>query len=40
MLGSAAASWPDEPMDPFLNINTPDDLLRAEGVARARSYGP
>jgi molybdopterin-guanine dinucleotide biosynthesis protein A len=31
--GYAAASWPDEPVDPFLNINTPEDLDRASAQA-------
>ena len=26
---AAIATWPDHPIDPFLNINTPDDLARA-----------
>ncbi|MEE7489584.1 molybdenum cofactor guanylyltransferase MobA [Methylobacterium oryzae] len=32
----AAASWPVEPVDPFLNLNTPEDLAAAE-VALLRS---
>jgi molybdopterin-guanine dinucleotide biosynthesis protein A len=28
--GVAVATWDDEPFDPFFNINTPDDLARAE----------
>jgi molybdopterin-guanine dinucleotide biosynthesis protein A len=28
--GVAVARWDDEPFDPFFNINTPDDLARAE----------
>ncbi len=28
--GVAVATWPDEPFDPFFNINTPDDFSRAE----------
>ncbi|AWN38662.1 molybdenum cofactor guanylyltransferase MobA [Methylobacterium radiodurans] len=27
-----AASWPVEPLDPFLNINTPEDLAAAEAA--------
>ena len=27
--GAAVASWPVEPMDPFFNINTPEDLAAA-----------
>lgn len=34
--GAAAASWPVEPVDPFLNLNTPEDLAAAE-VALLRS---
>jgi len=29
---AAAASWPVAPLDPFLNINTPEDLAAAEAV--------
>jgi molybdopterin-guanine dinucleotide biosynthesis protein A len=28
------AEWPVEPYDPFFNVNTPDDLARAETIAR------
>ncbi|MDY0070809.1 MAG: molybdenum cofactor guanylyltransferase MobA [Porticoccaceae bacterium] len=31
-LPSARVDWPDEGFDPFFNINTPDDLARAEGL--------
>ncbi|KAA0121116.1 molybdenum cofactor guanylyltransferase MobA [Methylobacterium sp. P1-11] len=34
--GAAAAAWPEEPVDPFLNLNTPEDLAAAE-VALLRS---
>jgi molybdopterin-guanine dinucleotide biosynthesis protein A len=27
--------WPVEPYDPFLNVNTPEDLLRAEQILKA-----
>jgi len=27
--GAAEASWPSEPLDPFFNVNTPDELARA-----------
>lgn len=27
--GAAIATWPDDPIDPFFNVNTPDDLARA-----------
>ena len=30
--GAAVASWPAEPVDPFLNVNTPEDLAAAEVV--------
>jgi len=33
--GVAFADWPSVPFDPFLNINTPDDLQRAEAIAAA-----
>src|SRR5471030_149760 len=31
--GVALAAWPDQPVDPFFNINTPEDLAEAEGIA-------
>jgi molybdopterin-guanine dinucleotide biosynthesis protein A len=31
--GVAVADWPDQPVDPFFNVNTPDDAARAEQVA-------
>ena len=31
--GVALADWPAEPVDPFLNVNTPDDVARAEQLA-------
>lgn len=31
--GVAIASWPDQPVDPFFNVNTPEDAARAEQVA-------
>ncbi|MGX5774299.1 molybdenum cofactor guanylyltransferase MobA [Methylorubrum zatmanii] len=34
--GAAVASWPVEPVDPFLNLNAPEDLAAAEALlARA-----
>ena len=33
--GVAIAEWPDEPVDPFLNVNTPEDVARAEQMATA-----
>ena len=35
--GIAVADWPDKPLDPFFNVNTPDDVLRAEKVAAQHS---
>jgi len=31
--GVALASWPDTPVDPFFNVNTPEDLANAERIA-------
>jgi molybdopterin-guanine dinucleotide biosynthesis protein A len=31
--GVAIAEWPDQPIDPFFNVNTPEDAARAEEVA-------
>jgi molybdopterin-guanine dinucleotide biosynthesis protein A len=31
--GVAIADWPAEPVDPFFNVNTPEDAKRAEQVA-------
>jgi molybdopterin-guanine dinucleotide biosynthesis protein A len=31
--GVAIADWPTEPIDPFFNVNTPEDAKRAEQVA-------
>jgi molybdopterin-guanine dinucleotide biosynthesis protein A len=36
--GVAIADWPDQPVDPFFNVNTPDDVAAAERIA-ARSAG-
>jgi molybdopterin-guanine dinucleotide biosynthesis protein A len=33
--GVAIAEWPAEPVDPFLNVNTPEDVARAEQMASA-----
>jgi molybdopterin-guanine dinucleotide biosynthesis protein A len=33
--GAGMALFPTEPVDPFFNVNTPDDLARAEALARA-----
>ncbi|MCW5691717.1 MAG: molybdenum cofactor guanylyltransferase MobA [Pseudolabrys sp.] len=32
----AIADWPDQPFDPFLNVNTPDDVARAQAIAAER----
>ena len=29
----ATVEWPVFPYDPFFNVNTPDDLARAEAIA-------
>ena len=31
--GVAIAEWPTEPVDPFFNVNTPEDAARAERIA-------
>ena len=31
--GVALAAWPDRPFDPFFNVNTPEDLAKAEEIA-------
>lgn len=31
--GAVAVSWPDDPVDPFLNVNTPKDLAAAERLS-------
>ncbi len=31
--GVALAAWPDQPLDPFFNVNTPEDLAKAEKIA-------
>jgi molybdopterin-guanine dinucleotide biosynthesis protein A len=33
--GVTTAEWPVEPVDPFFNVNTPEDRARAEAIARA-----
>jgi molybdopterin-guanine dinucleotide biosynthesis protein A len=30
MVGYVAVEWPADPVDPFANVNTPEDLLQAE----------
>jgi molybdopterin-guanine dinucleotide biosynthesis protein A len=32
--GIALASWPDAPVDPFFNVNTPDDAAHAEEIVK------
>ena len=32
--GIALAGWPDQPFDPFFNVNTPDDAATADDVAK------
>ena len=32
--GIATADWPAAPIDPFFNVNTPEDAARAEELAR------
>jgi len=31
--GVAIADWPDQPIDPFFNVNTPEDAARAARIA-------
>ncbi len=31
--GIAIADWPDKPVDPFFNVNTPEDAARANALA-------
>lgn len=31
--GVGTAEWPDTPVDPFFNVNTPEDAARAEEIA-------
>lgn len=35
-VGTGEAAWPAEPVDPFLNVNRPDDLAEAERLLAAR----
>ena len=34
---TATAEWPTAPFDPFLNVNTPDDVVAANAALRAAS---
>jgi molybdenum cofactor guanylyltransferase len=31
--GVAIADWPDTPVDPFFNVNTPEDAAQADTIA-------
>jgi molybdopterin-guanine dinucleotide biosynthesis protein A len=35
--GIAIAEWPDQPVDPFFNVNTPEDRARANDIALQQS---
>src|SRR3954451_3474507 len=35
--GVALADWPAEPVDPFFNVNTPQDVERATGLAASET---
>ena len=35
--GVAIALWPDQPIDPFFNVNTPDDVATADRVAKQQA---
>ena len=37
--GVAIADWSDQPIDPFFNVNTPEDAARAERVALQHQGG-
>lgn len=36
-VSAGIVTWPHLPYDPFFNLNTPDDLKRAENIVRANS---
>jgi len=36
--GVAIASWPDQPIDPFFNVNTPEDVAAADRVAKQQAH--
>jgi molybdopterin-guanine dinucleotide biosynthesis protein A len=38
--GVAIADWPDQPVDPFFNVNTPEDLAQAERLAGSGNARP
>jgi molybdopterin-guanine dinucleotide biosynthesis protein A len=35
--GVAIAEWPDQPVDPFFNVNSPEDRDRAAQIAREQN---
>jgi molybdopterin-guanine dinucleotide biosynthesis protein A len=35
--GVAIAAWSDQPIDPFFNVNTPDDVATADRVAKQQA---
>jgi molybdopterin-guanine dinucleotide biosynthesis protein A len=37
--GVAIAEWPDRPVDPFFNVNTPEDLAKAGAIAAQHADG-
>jgi molybdopterin-guanine dinucleotide biosynthesis protein A len=37
--GIALAEWPDRPVDPFFNVNRPEDLATAENIAMHNNNG-
>ena len=36
--GVGLAEWPDKPVDPFFNVNTPEDRARAEAIAAQKRH--
>ncbi len=38
--GVAIADWSDRPVDPFFNVNTPEDFAKAAEVAAAAALSP
>lgn len=36
---TARVTWPDRPLDPFFNVNTPDEFAEAERLARSVGDG-
>jgi molybdenum cofactor guanylyltransferase len=37
--GIAVATWPDDPIDPFFNVNTPEDATTADHIAKQHAQG-